>query len=184
MREVKNALRKELISRRKAMDLCEKRTADSDIFEQIKELIDNAEAVFTYASTEIEVDTRRIIDYCLERKIPVALPVSGDEELEFFFINSADELKTGRYNIDEPPRIFPAVPTEKTLCIVPALCADGEGLRLGYGKGYYDRFLSRFSGTSVIICYDDFRREVPAEPHDRKADYTFFNRKTVNNGRK
>ena len=184
MREIKNALRKELISRRKAMNISEKAAADKDIFEQLVELVDNAEAVFTYASTEIEVDTRRIIDYCLEKNIPVALPVSGDAELEFFYINSASELKKGRYGIDEPPQTLPAVSSERTLCIVPALCADGDGLRLGYGKGYYDRFLSDFSGTSVIICYDDFRREVPAEPHDRKADYTFFNRKTVNDGRK
>ncbi|HCD69519.1 MAG TPA: 5-formyltetrahydrofolate cyclo-ligase [Ruminococcaceae bacterium] len=184
MREIKNALRKELISRRKAMNSSQKLAADIDIFEQIKELIDNSEAVFTYASTEIEVDTRRIIDYCLERNIPVALPVSGDEEIEFFYIGGTDKLKKGRYGIDEPPQTFPAAPSEQTLCIVPALCADGKGLRLGYGKGYYDRFLSRFPGKSVIICYDEFRREVPAETHDRKADYTFFNRKTVNNGRK
>lgn len=184
MREVKKALRKELISRRKAMNISEKNAADNDIFEQLIELADKADAVFTYASTEIEVDTRRLIEYCLEKKIPVALPVSGDEDLDFFYINSLDELEKGRYGIDEPPQTLHADFSERTLCVVPALCADGNGLRLGYGKGYYDRFLSVFSGTSVIVCYDDFRREVPAEPHDRKADYTFFNRKTVNNGRK
>lgn len=183
MREIKKALRKELICRRKAMDLAEKLLADADIFEQLKPLVDKAGAVFTYASTEIEVDTRRLIKYCLDNKIPVALPVSGDEELEFFFINSLDELQKGRYNIDEPPKNFPAKPDENTICIVPALCADGYGLRLGYGKGYYDRFLRNFTGASVIICYDDFKRDVPAEPHDVRADYTFFNRKTVNNGR-
>lgn len=184
MRELKKALRKELINRRKAMDLSEKALADTDIFEQLKPLVDNAGAVFTYASTEIEVDTRRLIDYCLARKIPVALPVSGDEELEFFFINSTDELQKGRYNIDEPLQNHPAKPDKNTLCIVPALCADGEGLRLGYGKGYYDRFLRNFTGVSAIICYASFKREVPTEPHDVRADYTFFNRKTVNNGRK
>ena len=87
MRELKKALRKELINRRKAMDLSEKALADADIFEQLKPLVNKARAVFTYASTEIEVDTRRLIDYCLAKKIPVALPVSGDEELLFFYIN-------------------------------------------------------------------------------------------------
>lgn len=184
MRELKKALRKELINRRKAMDLTEKALADANIFEQLKPLVEKAGAVFTYASTEIEVDTRRLIEYCLERKIPVALPVSRDEELDFFFINSIDELQKGRYNIDEPPQNHPAIPDKNTLCIVPALCADGEGLRLGYGKGYYDRFLKDFMGISAIICYASFKQEVPAEPHDVRCDYTFFNRKTVNNGRK
>ena len=184
MRELKKALRKELINRRKAMDLTEKALADADIFEQLKPLVEKAGAVFTYASTEIEVDTRRLIEYCLERKIPVALPVSRDEELDFFFINSIDELQKGRYSIDEPPQNHPAIPDKNTLCIVPALCADGEGLRLGYGKGYYDRFLKDFTGISAIICYASFKQEVPVQPHDVRCDYTFFNRKTVNNGRK
>ena len=174
MRELKSALRKELIAKRKAMDSGAKSAADSDIFEQLKPFLDGAGSVFIYASTEIEVDTRRAIGYCLERGIPVALPVSGDEELSFFYINSISELSRGRFGIDEPPRINAAVPDERTLCVVPALCADGEGLRLGYGRGYYDRFLSGFRGKSVILCYKDFRREVPAEPHDFRADFTIF----------
>ena len=175
MRELKRKLRRELIERRRAMDKTAKEAADKDIFEQLKPLVDNAGAVFTYASTDIEVDTRRLIAYCLERKIPVALPVSGDT-LSFYYINDVSELKKGRFGIDEPPADRPANADENTLCIVPALCADGEGLRLGYGRGYYDRFLSGFPGKSVIICYSGFKREVPAEPHDFGANLTVFNR--------
>ncbi len=174
MRELKKTLRRELIERRRAMDALYKAAADEDIFRQLIPLIDNAGAVFTYASTEIEVDTRRVIEYCLDKGIPVALPVSGDTELSFFRIENVSELKKGRYGIDEPPTEFPAFADVNTLCIVPALCADGEGLRLGYGRGYYDRFLTEFSGKSVIICYRDFKREVPAEPHDIRANFTIF----------
>lgn len=176
MRELKTRLRRELIAQRKAMSAAEKAAADLDIFEQLKPYLDKASAVFTYASTEIEVDTRRVIAYCLERGIPTALPVSGDSELTFYYINKTDELIKGKYNIDEPPRLRLASADKNTLCIVPALCADGRGLRLGYGKGYYDRYLSGFGGQSVILCYKSFRREVPAEPHDIKADYSLFNR--------
>lgn len=159
------------------MDKAAKSAADEDIFGQLKPFIDKARAVFTYASTDIEVDTRRVIAYCLEREIPAALPVSGDTELSFFYINDISELKKGRFGIDEPPTDRPAVADENTLCIVPALCADGEGLRLGYGRGYYDRFLSGFAGRSVIICYRDFKMKVPAEPHDFKANFTIFDNK-------
>lgn len=178
MRELKQNLRKELIALRKAMNAEAQKKADEDIFGQVRPLLDKASAVFTYASTNIEVDTRQIIGYCLSRGIPTALPVSGESELAFYFIKSADELKPGRFNIDEPqpdPEAA-AVVDKNTLCIVPALCADGEGARLGYGKGYYDRFLSGFPGMSVILCYKEFKREVPVEPHDIKADFTIFNR--------
>lgn len=176
MRELKKQLRGELIALRKAMSAEEKERADRDIFTQVKPLLDRAGSVFTYASTPIEVDTRRIIAYCLESGIPVALPVSGDSELAFYLIKSADELSKGRFNIDEPPLTYPAKDDGNTLCIVPALCADGKGARLGYGRGYYDRFLSGFEGTSVILCYKSFRRAVPTEPHDIKADFTVFDR--------
>ena len=80
-------------------------------------------------------------------------------------------LAAGRFGIMEPVnRTAPAIPDEDSLCIVPALTCDKSGLRLGYGRGYYDRFLAGFPGKSVIICYSDFVGEVPAEPHDRRAD--------------
>ena len=176
MRELKQSLRRELIALRRAMSAKEKLAADLDIFEQVKPYLNSTSAVFTYASTDIEVDTRQIIAYCLKLEIPVALPVSGERELAFYYIKSIDELNKGRFNIDEPPQTRPALSDKRSLCIVPALCADGTGARLGYGKGYYDRFLSGFTGTSVILCYKEFKREVPTEPHDIKADLTIFNR--------
>lgn len=176
MREIKKALRKELIERRRAMDPEYMQAADLDIFEQIKPLADKAGAVFTYASTEIEVDTRRLISYCLERGIPVALPRSGETELSFYYISKAEDLTRGRFNIDEPPTDKPASFDKNTLCVIPALCADGEGYRLGYGRGYYDRFLGGFDGVGVIVCYSTFKQNVPTEPHDVKANYTIFNR--------
>lgn len=174
MRELKKQLRRELKARRAAMNPAEKAAADERIFEQLKPLAEKASAVLCYVSGDIEVDTRRLLKFCFEREIPVAVPVSGDTELTFCRITSFDELAEGRFGIPEPRVQIPFQPDERALCVVPALCADGEGLRLGYGRGYYDRFLGGFNGTSVIICYADFRMEVPAEAHDRRADMTLF----------
>ena len=177
MQEVKRVLRKELIARRRSMDKQEKRIADESIFQQLKPLILQADSVLTYVSTDIEVDTRRVLEFCFENAIPVAVPVSGDNELEFYEIKSMDDLSEGRFGIQEPvnrQHTFEA--GKKTLCIVPALCADGSGLRLGYGRGYYDRFLSRFEGKSVVVCYSAFRMEVPSEAHDKAADLTIFDK--------
>lgn len=176
---MKSALRGELIALRKAMDVNAKSAWDLDIFKQLKPHLDSARAVFTYVSTEIEVDTQKIIAYCLERGIPVATPVSGDIELTFYYISRFEDLIPGRFGILEPKRDLIAAADERTLCVVPALCADGKGFRLGYGRGYYDRFLSDFRGTSVILCYESFRRDVPREAHDIKADLTLFNRNPI-----
>ncbi len=152
-----------------------KEQADEIIFSLVRPFLDEADMVLTYVSTDIEVDTRRIIQYCFENNIKVATPVSGENELYFYPVASFSELAEGRFGILEPvAREHEAVCSGDTLCIVPALCADGSGARLGYGRGYYDRFLSDFQGRSVILCYSDFRMDVPAEEHDVKADITVF----------
>ncbi len=177
MQEVKRSLRKQLIAQRRAMHPETREIADENIFLQLIPSLKASDIVLTYVSTEIEVDTRRVMKYCIDNGIRVAVPVSGDTELMFYEIHSFSDLRIGRYNILEPvDRAAEIEVSENSLCIVPALCADGSGLRLGYGKGYYDRFLSGFGGTSVIICYSDFKMAVPTEPHDKKADLTIFDK--------
>lgn len=167
----KKALRKALIQRRREIPADEKHSADERIFHKLIPMLEKCSSVFTYVSTEIEVDTHMLMEWCFQHGKPVATPVSGDSELTFYPVRSMDELAPGRFNIMEPSdRTAPAVPDENSLCIVPALLCDRSGLRLGYGRGYYDRFLANFPGRSVIICYSGFVGEVPAEPHDRHAD--------------
>ena len=151
----KKTLRKELIQRRRSMSDDVKALADRRVFERLIPLL----------------DTKELLKWCFEHGKTSAVPVSGDSELTFYPIRSFDELSVGRFNIMEPvDRSSPAVPDKDSLCIVPALCCDRIGHRLGYGRGYYDRFLESFPGRSVIVCYSDFVMNVPTEPHDRKAD--------------
>lgn len=117
----------------------------------------NAELLLVYVSTPIEVDTRNLINRALEDGKKVAVPrcVPDTRNMEFYEIRSLDELSPGTFGVDEPTpnpeRLLPADPGG--LCIVPALCYDEYGYRLGYGKGYYDRFLAGYSGITVGICY-------------------------------
>lgn len=171
----KKALRRELIALRKAMPAEERRAADAVIFARLKPLLDNAGAVFTYVSVPFEVDTRRVIDYCFDKGIPVAAPVSGDNEMQFYFIRGWDGLSAGKFNIPEPiERTREAVSDKSSVCIVPALSADGNGYRLGYGGGYYDRYLSGFMGLSAVVSYGALRRAIPVEEHDIRADISIF----------
>ncbi len=84
-------------------------------------------------------------------------------------------MAVGGFNILEPVnQDNEAVSDESSICIVPALSADENGFRLGYGGGYYDRFLSGFNGLSVVISYSALRREIPTEKHDIRADISVF----------
>lgn len=170
--EQKKILRRQLIQRRREMPADVKAQADRIILEKLLPLAERSSAVFTYVSTAVEVDTRKLLEWCFQSGKPAAVPVSGDSELTFYPVTSFKGLAEGRFGIPEPlDRSRPAVPDRDSLCIVPALMCDREGYRLGYGRGYYDRYLSGFSGRSVIICYSGFVGDVPAEPHDRRADF-------------
>ena len=128
-----------------------------------------------YVSTSIEVDTFRIIHQALADGKRVAVPrcVPDTRNMEFYYIDSTDELAPGMFGVLEPhpnpERLYKE--SDGGLCIVPAFSYDWRGYRLGYGKGYYDRFLSRFEGNMVGICYSEcVQRSLPHGRFDRPVE--------------
>ena len=80
-------------------------------------------------------------------------------------------MTRGAYNIPEPPPESPlCVPDAHTLCILPGLSFDLEGNRLGYGKGYYDRYLSGVRGKNISFCgvcvVPVITKGIPCDPED------------------
>ena len=93
--------------------------------------------------------------------------------MEFYFIKSSADLIKGKYGLLEPDtaKCKTATPTDKSLCVVPALSFDAKGFRLGRGGGYYDRFLKSFKGKSAGFCYNSFLRlTLPKEYYDMPVD--------------
>ena len=80
----------------------------------------------------------------------------------------SEHLIPAKFGLFEPNNTCPIlIPDEKTLCIVPAIAFDENGNRLGYGKGFYDRFLSNFNGASIgLTCSDLLVKQLPTDPHD------------------
>ncbi|MCL1824229.1 MAG: 5-formyltetrahydrofolate cyclo-ligase [Oscillospiraceae bacterium] len=127
--------------------------------------------ILTYISTENEIDTHELISNCLRLKKQAAVPRVEGSELAFYEINSFFELEKGKFGILEPVKTCKKAQINKnTLCVVPALACNENGFRLGYGKGFYDRFLCDFPGKSVVLCYSGNMIELPVEPHDVAAD--------------
>ncbi len=121
---------------------------DNQIFSRLidMEAYKKSKLVLTYVSTEIEVDTIKFIEYALKDNKIVAVPrcVDGTRDMEFYVIQALEDLESGAFSVLEPilEKCRKLEQFDNAFCIVPALVYDSYGYRLGYGKGYYDRFLS------------------------------------------
>jgi 5-formyltetrahydrofolate cyclo-ligase len=159
IRVYKENLRQSCKDKRIKMPKNVKERADNSIFKKIISLqsFKNSEVIYTYVSTPIEVDTRKLISFCFKIGKPVAVPrcIPGTRKMKFYIIKSFDDLEKGSFSVDEPiPQKCKEIKKyENSFCVLPGLCFDRFGYRLGYGKGYYDRFLSKYTGKTVGICY-------------------------------
>lgn len=174
----KTALRKSFIKKRKALTPKQKSTLDDSVFQNAVKLpcYKQSNAVLVYVSTDIEVDTKKIIAHSLWLGKTVAAPkcIDNNGNMVFKTICREDDLINGMYGISEPKDSCRDYESdfENAVCFVPALSFDCRGFRLGYGKGYYDRFLKNFSGISIGLCYDDFLVDVlPINSYDIGVEY-------------
>ena len=116
----------------------------------------DADILLLYFPTRSEPDLTALAHLAWRDGKQVAFPISRIDSLtlDFRIVKSLDELSVGAYGIREPDESAPrANVTERTLCILPALAVDIDGYRLGYGKGYYDRFLAQFAGKSALAIH-------------------------------
>ena len=149
---------------------------DSDLFR-------SAKTVFTYCSTKEEIDTYLLMRACTEAGKTLCVPRCETEPgvMTARLIHTPDALFPGKYGIMEPSADAKTVdPGAIDLCVVPCLAADSGGYRLGYGGGYYDRFLIRCRGNTVALCAD--ARILPRVPHDVfdiPCDYIFTERRIL-----
>lgn len=178
----KMKLREEYTAKRRELDPEVKAKMDKKISDTIVSLASYrfADILLVYHPTDYEIDIRDVIERALHDGKRVALPRcrKEDRSMKFHFITSTDELRSGAFGIKEPPEtapVFdpydPANASHPAACIIPALVYDREGYRLGYGKGYYDRYLPKFKGTRIGLLYSDFLvKAVPRGRFDLKVD--------------
>ena len=177
IRCVKTGLRQSIKRMRSELDPAVKQSMDGLITDSFLNSTSytRSDVILTYVSTGIEVNTETIITAALTDGKRVACPrcIDGTREMDFYFIESLDELKPRTFGVREPEadpgRIYDF--TGRPICIVPGLSFDRWGYRLGYGKGYYDRFLSRYNGWSVGLCYSAcVQYKLPHGRFDRPVD--------------
>ncbi|MBO7310483.1 MAG: 5-formyltetrahydrofolate cyclo-ligase [Clostridia bacterium] len=172
----KNEVRALLKNRRSALsDDAIKASSEKICENTLKQILDiGATNVLMFSPIKKEPDLDKLALRLLELGLGVFYPISHTDVLNLTFhkITSLGELKVSTYGIKEPPEDFAkyaGCPT--TVCLVPALAFDSFGARIGYGKGYYDRFLSDFCGKSFgIVFHDLFLDKLPTDEHDIPVD--------------
>ena len=148
-----------------------------------------ARDVLIYVSTGSEADTTELIKRCFEDKKNVYVPKVYGKEMRFISIGSLDELTPGYYGIMEPVSDEPV--WEKgsrdtyndSLCIMPGLAFDRKFNRIGYGGGFYDKFLKKAQVYKMAVCYDcQIVERIDAQDTDIKPDMIVTDMEVIKNG--
>lgn len=180
----KSSLRRSMITKRKNIDPSTRNEWDRQIYLQVisSEFYMHSNVIFTYVSYNGEVDTHKIIEKALNDKKTVCVPrvISKSEGMEAVPIKSFDDLVSGAYGILEPPKDALTISPERIdMALVPGVAFSSGGSRLGYGGGFYDRYLPKFRQDACIaaLAYSiQLIDAIPMEPQDIKVSMIFTNK--------
>ncbi len=175
---LKKELRAQFREKRRALSPEEKAARDVAICKNAISMASFrfAEYVLLYAPTKYEVDVMPIAEAALAKGKKILFPRCDTlaHTMKYHFVSSVSELEDDAYGILAPPQSAPVYNTEDkapAVCIVPGLIYDRCGYRVGYGGGYYDRFLIDFKGCKAGVIYSDFIvQSVPRGRFDHKVD--------------
>lgn len=166
----KQELRAAMRARKKAMPPQEIALRSTQLCKLVlqSEAYQTASSVYGYLPFNQEVDLLPLLRQAICDGKQVALPKCCAKELLFIRMQDLSRIQSSAFGAPEPVDDGPVAVDKTALVIVPGLAFDRQGYRVGYGGGYYDRFLSREPGhPTIALCYDfQLVERLEAEPHD------------------
>ncbi|MCX7904808.1 MAG: 5-formyltetrahydrofolate cyclo-ligase [Caloramator sp.] len=154
---MKKELRREMIKKRLEMSKEDVEEKSNKIMDKIINILQEKKInnIMLYFPIKNEVSTEKLALFCFERGIGVIYPKSIIETYTILpcQIKSFNDLEEGEYGIPEPKTYEIVDKKDIDIVIVPGVAFSRLGYRLGYGAGYYDRFLSDYKGTKIGVCY-------------------------------
>ncbi len=183
--QIKDIIRQEIKEKRRYIE--DKQHKDSAVCTNLinSHIFKNADTILCYSALKYEISINEFIKCALALDKTVALPYCTDKNgnMQFYIIKSFDDLKHGSFGISEPDtdkcKLLQSF--NNAIIIVPGLCFSTDGRRLGYGKGYYDRFLQNSSLISVGLCYNTFvRDDIPVGEFDKSVDFVITEDSVIN----
>ena len=182
----KQHVRKKLLELRACQD---KKSLSEKSHNICKELLkteqfSKATVIFGYYPIRNEVDVVPVLEAAFSLNKKVALPKCIDRHgnMLFYLINSFDDLIPGAFNIPEPKEGLKEIYPDEGLMLVPGVGFDERCFRLGYGGGYYDRFIGSQKGVSYIAPAYEFQIcSIPLEAHDMCTDMVITEKRIIYN---
>ena len=178
VREEKKNIRQELLAIRRTITDDERTSAEESMISRILSLASFrfAKTVLLYSPIKGEVNLLPLIQVILKEGKSVAFPLCHTESctLTYHYVTSIDELISGSYGTMEPSinsQIYIPDKNKNDLILVPGISFDKQGYRLGYGKGYYDRYLMNFRGSQIGVTFHKlFVNSLPYGHYDRRVN--------------
>ncbi|WP_404453017.1 5-formyltetrahydrofolate cyclo-ligase [Virgibacillus necropolis] len=174
----KPQLRNKAITYLKSLSDNEKQSIEEKITYQLihSDIWKKASSIGITISQGFEWNTKAIIDAAWKEHKQVSVPKCNpvNKELIFYQLDSYDQLEVVYYNLKEPnPDISQATDKDRIdLLIVPGLLFDSNGYRVGFGGGYYDRFLTDFPNSTIsLVSNNQIVQELPKEKFDLPVKY-------------
>lgn len=174
--DMKAAMRKTIFEKKNGFDEAYQFHSNSQIQTNLFSIdaFIHAARVFCFVNFCGEVDTRPIIMKCLQMNKRVCVPRCMElGVMNAYEILGMDDLEIGMYGILEPNKDCRYVDiTDIDFAVLPCITCDIHGNRLGYGGGFYDRYLANKKFSTAVLCWHEILLDsVPIEKHDIPADY-------------
>jgi len=178
MTDNKERIRKAMIAARSEIEEAERMEISTQLQEQLyqTDLWKNAETIGVYLSVGKEWDTRDIVERALAQGKNIVVPktIPDSKELVFYQLEDASQTVAGHFGLEEPDvdKTTPVNKNEIDLLIVPGLVFTRNGYRIGFGGGYYDRFLANFiHPTASLVHTNQLIDTFPIESFDIPVNY-------------
>ncbi|MFH5885364.1 5-formyltetrahydrofolate cyclo-ligase [Halalkalibaculum sp. DA3122] len=186
IKEKKEELRSRLLNLRAGLPEPDYQKASENITARLQTLPEfkSSRTVHCYVSmnSRREVDTHALLRWMLASNKRVVVPVTDIEttELRHVELHSFESLQRNEWGVLEPANGREVQPDELDFVIVPMVGADLERNRIGYGKGFYDRFLANTEAPSAGLCFEECIVEsIPTEPYDVKVAAVVTERRVI-----
>ncbi len=174
----KQALRRAVGAQKRAMSEEEilRRSAQLGQLLRQTQLYQQARTIYGYLSFNQEVRTVPILEQALRDGKQVAVPRVYGQEMKFHLLEDLSLAAPGYFGIPEPPETAPIAQDETALVLMPGLAFDRQGHRVGYGGGFYDRFLAAEPRhPTLALCYDfQVFPTLETQAHDIPADLVLW----------
>lgn len=172
---MKRSIRKTQLRQRRQLDKAIVAIDSAAILAHLLELdaIRSASCVHLYYPINNEVDTTGLITYLWSNNVEVQMPRTDFEHHRIinYRITRFDQLEETTFNMLEPKVNSPKATLEPDVVIVPGVCFDLQGNRMGYGGGFYDRFLQQTAAIKIAPAYQfQVLQRIPTEAHDITMD--------------